>query len=153
MKITMIYASTTNGLIGDGDKLPWHIKEDFKHFVKYTKGKTILMGSKTANTLPGGPLPNRMNYVLTRRDLRNYPIHDAKSFNYINNIPSGCDELMVIGGSEIYSMFESVCDEIIWTEVHGEYDGDVFYNPKLNWQKEELGKSTCGSCTFWRLYN
>ena len=46
--ITMMFASDENGLIGDGDKMPWHISSDFKHFKKYTTGKNIAMGRKTA---------------------------------------------------------------------------------------------------------
>mgnify|MGYP000706120142 CR=1 FL=1 len=154
MKVTMIYASTTDGLIGDGMKLPWHIKEDFAHFVKYTKGKPVLMGSTTAKTLPNGPLPNRTNYVLTTRCLRNYGRPHSDGFHYINSykeIPE-CDELMIIGGAQIYEHFEPICQKIIWTEVIGDYSGDTYYKPKMPWANRTLlGESTCGRAKFWEM--
>ena len=62
----LVVAMTTNGIIGKASGLPWHIPEDLKHFRLLTQGSVVVMGKKTYNSLPAGPLKNRMNVVLTR---------------------------------------------------------------------------------------
>ncbi len=58
-----------NRVIGAGNKIPWHLPEDFKWFKKMTSGNVVIMGRKTFESL-GKPLPNRKNLVLTRRPQR-----------------------------------------------------------------------------------
>ena len=58
-----------NRVIGAGNKIPWHLPEDFKWFKKTTMGNVVVMGRKTFESL-GQPLPNRKNMVMTRHPQR-----------------------------------------------------------------------------------
>ena len=64
-KISIIAAIADNYAIGKANKLPWHLPADLKHFKQLTSGHAILMGKRTYESLPNGPLPNRKNIVLT----------------------------------------------------------------------------------------
>ena len=64
-----IAAMSLNRVIGAGNKIPWHLPEDFKWFKKMTMGNVVVMGRKTFESL-GKPLPNRKNLVLTRHPQR-----------------------------------------------------------------------------------
>jgi len=64
-----IAAMSENRVIGQGNKIPWHLPEDFKWFKKMTLGNVVVMGRNTFESL-GKPLPNRTNLVLTRHPRR-----------------------------------------------------------------------------------
>src|SRR5258708_16745603 len=64
-----IAAMSLNRVIGAGNKIPWHLPEDFKWFKKMTMGNVVVMGRKTFESL-GQPLPNRKNLILTRHPRR-----------------------------------------------------------------------------------
>ena len=63
IKMELVVAMTTNGIIGKASGLPWHIPEDLKRFRKLTEGSVVVMGRKTYNSLPAGPLKSRENQV------------------------------------------------------------------------------------------
>ena len=157
--ITMMFASDENGLIGDGDKMPWHISSDFKHFKKYTTGKNVVMGRRTAESLKG-PLPNRVNYVFSKSKTEDteFGIKKENGWIYIDHpdllLTEGNEreDFVIMGGAQIYSMFEEYADRILWTEVHGEYEGDVHFKLKEEWKsKVYLGEDSEKKCTFWEL--
>ncbi len=125
--IKLIWARTTNNLIGNAGKLPWRIKEELNHFKQETLNKNIVMGRKTWDSLPVKPLENRKSYILTRGELSiNYD--DVFVINNINDILQSDDEFYVIGGKEIYTMFYPYASHIIDTKIHEEYTGDIFLN-------------------------
>ena len=105
--IKMIWAMDESHLIGDGDKIPWHIKEDLLYYKSKTKGQTVLMGDVTYYSLKGyykdKPLPYGKIYVATLDKTLNLPdaevIYDINSFLSSNN----CD-LWVVGGATIYKI-------------------------------------------------
>lgn len=61
-----IAAMSLNRVIGAGNRIPWHLPEDFKWFKQTTLGHVIVVGRKTFESL-GRPLPGRKNLVLTRQ--------------------------------------------------------------------------------------
>ena len=63
-----IWAQSVDGIIGDGEDMPWHLPEDLKHFKDTTSGHPIIMGRRTWESLPFKPLPNRKNIVLSSRE-------------------------------------------------------------------------------------
>ncbi len=65
--ISLVYAQSRNGIIGDAGGLPWHIPSDLKRFKETTLGKPVIMGRKTWDSLPRKPLPGRLNIVITRQ--------------------------------------------------------------------------------------
>lgn len=71
----MIYAETKEHGIGYEGRLPWQgvaelsaaAKIDMKVFRDLTSGAAVIMGIKTALSLPKGYLPARINYILTTK--------------------------------------------------------------------------------------
>lgn len=100
--ITLIAALDKQRAIGFDNQLPWHLPDDLKRFKALTTGKTILMGRKTAQSL-GRSLPNRKNLVLTRSGQVPYEGMLAVDSLERGLLKCESDELMVIGGGEIYT--------------------------------------------------
>lgn len=133
MKLTIISAMSQNRVIGINNTLPWHLKADLQHFKALTIGKTILMGKNTFLSI-GKPLPNRRNIVLTREKFDQVETIQSPQelFHLIEN-PN--EELMIIGGAQIYQLFLPYAEKIYLTLVKTEMAGDAFF-PELNadWQ-------------------
>lgn len=131
--IKMIWAQTSDGLIGKDNSLPWSIKEEMQHFRSTTLHHNVLMGGKTFESMNYKGLPNRFNYVLTR-DPKKYEKYASdhlifitdknKIINEFKNNPNG--DIFIIGGSQIYELFFEDCDEIIRTIIKGQFDGNVY---------------------------
>ena len=135
--ISVIAAVSDNGVIGADGALPWRLSDDLRNFKAVTMGKPIVMGRKTWDSL-GRALPGRQNIVITRQpgfeadgcDVVPYP---AKALT----VADGTDEIMIIGGGQIYAMFLRRADRIYLTRVHTEIEGDAFF-PGLDekqWQR------------------
>lgn len=134
--ISFIVARSYPGnIIGCENKLPWHLKSDLQRFKRQTKGKAVIMGRKTYDSI-GRPLPNRKNIVLTRNadDLPDEVeiVNSAEDALYaadIFSILNGQTEYFVIGGDQIYKLFREQCNKIHLTEVFaGEIKGDAFFD-------------------------
>lgn len=144
MKLTMILACTPDGLIGDGDDLPWSYKEDLKWFQHNTVGKKLIMGRKTWDTIKHVKPLGRTFYVITRnservdkdtgKDLRilagDWLDHMCR---LVRELPDD-EEVMVIGGSEIYKLLAPYVNKILLTSVSGDvgYKGDTYFPPNLD---------------------
>ena len=102
-RITLIAAMDNNRAIGFDNRMPWHLPDDLKRFKALTSGKTVLMGRKTAQSL-GRALPNRQNLVLSRST--GVPFDGMQGVNSWQAALDATlsDELMVIGGGEIYTL-------------------------------------------------
>jgi len=130
----LVVAMTTNGVIGKASGLPWHIPEDLKRFRKLTEGSVVVMGRKTYNSLPYGPLKNRINLVLSREPGRESQ-YDNLIFVTMENIFHVLDQyqqenkkIFIIGGSEIYKLFWDHCTTIHITHVLDDtIEGDTFF--------------------------
>lgn len=136
--ITIIVATDRNGLIGNGDKLPWHIPADLKFYKEMTIGKTILMGRKTFEGLPG-VLPNRKTIVVTREKGYSKPGIEVVNDAHIvfEQFKNSTDELMVSGGAEIYKQAYDYADKMLISRIDNEFDGDK-YLPNFDSDKFEL---------------
>jgi len=142
MGITLIVAVAQNGVIGRDDTIPWKLPNDLKHFKELTVGKTVVMGRKTWESLPDNfkPLPNRENWVMTLGGNRSWkePASGVTIFtNLISVLEAAKDkELMVIGGSQIYSQFLMFADKVELTLVHADIKGDRYFRNFLhnNWK-------------------
>lgn len=102
-RITLIAALDNNRAIGFDNRMPWHLPDDLKRFKALTTGKSVLMGRKTAESL-GRALPNRQNLVLSRST--DAAFAGMQIVNSWSAALAACesDEVMVIGGGEIYSL-------------------------------------------------
>ena len=127
--LELIVALSHNGIIGNKNKIPWYIPEDLKHFKQITQNSVVIMGRKTFDSLPNGPLPNRINIVLSRThelsDLANVFFTDMDNlFDIVRKNCGGNKKVFVIGGSEIYSLLITYCRIIHMTIVHEDIEGD-----------------------------
>ncbi|MCB0356929.1 MAG: dihydrofolate reductase [Bdellovibrionales bacterium] len=132
MKLTHIVAAAENGTIGVDGALPWDIPEDMKFFRDTTKGKALIMGRKTFESV-GHPLPQRLNVVVTRQP--NYKAEGAVVVTSIEEAIDICkknldkygDEVFIIGGGEIYRQSMNLVDRIYLTRIHKVFSGDAKY--------------------------
>jgi len=136
-KINIIAAVGDQNLsIGYKKKLPWKLPADMKHFRDITRGHTLLMGKRTLESLPNGPLPQRRNIVLTsvlsEGIVADY--YEANSLEDALDLASNSDEVFVIGGSSVYTQCLDIADRMYITWVHGEFPADTFF-PRVDFSQ------------------
>lgn len=122
-----IVAVANNRIIGKGNQLPWHFKNDLQHFKVTTTGQTVIMGLKTFESLGCKPLANRENLILDRSGAKPYP--GQKFFSSLDDAlrEVRTEHAFIIGGAELYRTTIERVDGIYLTRIHADYDGDVFY--------------------------
>ncbi len=121
----LIVAADKNWAIGRDNDLLCHLPGDLKYFKERTTGKTVVMGRKTLESLPGGkPLPKRTNIVLTRDE--NFEKEGCIIIHSIEELLEkyGQEDLMVMGGAEIYTKLLPYCDTCYITEIDKEFEAD-----------------------------
>ena len=129
--ISLVVAASTNNTIGVAGGLPWHLTDDLKRFKALTMGKPIVMGRKTFESI-GRALPGRQNIVITTQ--QNYAAEGCDVVDSVEqalNQAAGAEEIMVIGGGEIYRLFMPQADRIYMTRVDVIVDGDTVF-PDIN---------------------
>ncbi len=131
--VAMIVAMAKNRVIGVDGKLPWYLPEDLKFFKRMTQAKPLVMGRKTFASI-GKPLPNRLNIVVTR-DAQ----FSAEGTRVCHELPAAlaladqqatieaAEEIMVMGGGEIYRQALPFAQRLYITEVDIEVDGDAHF--------------------------
>jgi dihydrofolate reductase len=138
MRLSLIVAAAENGVIGRNNALPWHLPEDLRNFKRITMGKPIVMGRKTYESI-GRPLPGRTNIVISRQP--GYAVEGVKVVASIDEALAlaqdiatidGSEELMVIGGAQIYEHGLTLASRIYLTRVHASVEGDAFL-PAIDW--------------------
>ena len=125
--ISLIVAMAQNGVIGRDNSMPWRLPEDLKRFRAFTLGKPILMGRKTFESI-GRPLEGRTNLELTRD--RSWFAHGVIVVHSVEEAltqASASDELVVIGGAEIYRLVLPFARRIYLTHVHADVQGDITF--------------------------
>lgn len=131
--ITIIAATTRDGALGkDGDML-YHISADLKRFKSLTMGHPIIMGRKTFESFPNGPLPGRRNLVVTRDSTYTHPgIETYPSLQQA--IEAAGEETYIIGGGQIYSQAMPLADRLEITEIdaNGKDAGADTFFPKID---------------------
>ena len=133
MKISLIVAVSRNGAIGLNNQLPWYLPEDLKYFKSVTMGKPLIMGRKTFDSI-GRPLPGRANIVLTRDSRWTsdgvevvQSVEQALVAGEIACEAADVDEIMVIGGEQIYRMTIDLAERLYLTQVEADVEGDAFF--------------------------
>jgi dihydrofolate reductase len=136
LHIALVVARARNGVIGRNGTLPWHIPADLKHFKAVTSGTPMIMGRRTFESLPG-LLPGRRHIVLTRD-----PAWRANGAEVASTVPealtlAGNERVSIIGGADIFRLFEAEATAIELTEVHADVEGDTVLPPfdKAAWQE------------------
>jgi len=127
MKIIIIVARSTQGVIGRDNALPWRLPADLKHFKALTLHHPIIMGRKTWESL-GRPLPDRKNIVISRTP--GFSAEDAQIFSSLEDAVHACEDyekVFIIGGAQVYEQAIDLADEMIITEVAIDIVGDAHF--------------------------
>lgn len=133
VRIAMIAGVAENGVIGSDQTIPWRVPSDMAFFKKTTMGKPIVMGRKQFETV-GRPLPGRSNIVITRQ--RGYQPEGVLVFHGVDTAleqaakiatTDGVDEIMIIGGGELYAQLMERADRLYITHIDLSPPGDVLF--------------------------
>ncbi len=113
--------------IGKDNRLLFHISADMKRFRELTLGKTVLMGRKTLESMPGGKgLPHRRNIVLTGNPT--YIPQDAETaLNPVQALFAAGEDAAIIGGESVYRRFLPLCERVYITKVFADAEADAFF--------------------------
>ena len=147
MKIISHLVAVSNDLvIGVDNDLPWNLKDDLAHFKKYTLNKIIIMGRKTFESI-GRPLPNRINYVISRT------IKEIDGANVFDNLEDAMlaaekhndemgivNEIVIIGGGYLFKETLPIMNKLVITKVDCNVLGDIYY-PKVEMENWKLVNS------------
>ncbi|MCB5223582.1 MAG: dihydrofolate reductase [Candidatus Cloacimonadaceae bacterium] len=138
-QLSIIVAVDRNMLIGKNGTLPWHIPEDLRYFKQKTMGHPILMGKNTWLGLQG-PLPGRLNLVLTRD--KDFQAQGATVCHSVEDCLCHCDEgeCFITGGAQVFRLFLPLISKIYLTRIEAEFEGDAYF-PEFNLEEWELIKS------------
>ena len=128
--LTLIAACARGGVIGIENRMPWHLPEDMKFFREATRGKPVIMGRKTWESLPDAfrPLPGRLNIVVSRN-----PDFHAAGGTVVGSLADAltaagdAETAFVIGGAELYRQALPLADRLLLTEIDRDFDGDAYF--------------------------
>jgi dihydrofolate reductase len=133
MKIVLVAAVGENNVIGVDGMLPWHISSDLKHFRALTLNRPVIMGRKTFESI-GRPLEQRTNIVVSRSLERVGPgivmamsIDAALAVARTDAEKRGVDEIMAIGGADVFAALMPRAERLEITHVHDAPEGDSFF--------------------------
>ena len=138
--ITIIAAIGKNNELGKDNDLIWHLPADLKRFKKVTSGHTIIMGRNTFESI-GKPLPKRRSVIITRnKDYLQEGCEVVHSLEEAISLIKDDEHAFIIGGAQIYkeSMAKGVVDRLDITQVHENFEADVFF-PKI---EEKIWRET-----------
>jgi len=143
--IELIWAQSSNGIIGNNGSMPWHIPEDMRYFTANTQNKSVIMGSRTWDGLYKKPLPNRENIVLTSKAF----LDDVKPPTKIaHSLPEALTAStktpIIIGGKQVYDVALNYATRLYVTVINKEFSGDT-YAPKIPAEFKEISKQTITS--------
>ena len=151
--LALIAACARGGVIGVENRLPWHLPEDMKFFRETTRGKPVIMGRKTWESLPDAfrPLPGRLNIVVSRN-----AGYRADGASVVGSLPDAlaaagdADIVFVMGGADLYRQALPLADRLYLTEIDESFAGDAFFPAFASdhWReaqrKPQLGASGLG---------
>lgn len=150
--IIMIAAVAENNALGKGNKLVWHLPNDFKRFKSLTSGHHIIMGRKTFESFPK-PLPNRIHVIITRQ--KEYQAEGCIIVDSIEKALEICpkdEDTFIIGGGEIYSLGLPYTNKIEITQVHHAFEADTYF-PEINKEEWKIVASTYNGKDEKHLYD
>ena len=140
--LSLIWAMDNNRLIGRENALPWKLPADMAWFKKSTMGKPILMGRKTYESI-GRPLPGRTNIILSRQsDLQIEGCTVVHSLDEAVTKVADVDEIMVMGGAEIYALLLEQANRLYITEIDSEFEGDAWFPDFDRSQWQEINRES-----------
>lgn len=126
-RLSLIWAASTNGVLGKDGQLAWDLPDELAHFHRTTVGKPVIMGRRTYQST-NRPLPGRLNIVLSRRGFA------AAGITVVGDMDAAlacamqdaANECFVIGGTEPFALALPHAHRLYATVVHAELAGDTF---------------------------
>jgi len=148
--LSIIAAVAENGVIGDKNRLLWHISEDLRRFKCITMGHPVVMGRRTWESL-GRPLPGRENVVVTRQERSFDGARTVHSLAEARALFAPGEEVFVIGGAQIYAEALPAAGRLYLTRVHRAYEGDTRFPAwdAAAWRLVESEPHPCGERYEW----
>ncbi|MCY6395393.1 dihydrofolate reductase [Actinobacillus pleuropneumoniae] len=159
MKISLIVARTLNHVIGKENQIPWNLPVDLAWFRQNTLGKPVIMGRKTYESI-GRLLPKRPNIILSRSGFCVEGAYTAQNFAQAAELAetfANTDEIMVIGGGELFKQTIPQADRLYLTEIQAEIEGDTLFEfDESNWtlveeKWSEIDEQNAYRCRFMIL--
>ena len=151
--ISFVWAEAKDNVIGVDGHLPWKLPNDMKRFKDVTTGHPIVMGRKTYESFPNGPLPNRLNIVISRNP--NYQVPESVVLitdkSQLSDYVKPDEEVMVIGGEGIFKLFANDVDRLYLTKIDHEFKGDTKM-VKLDYSKFKLIEKKEGTMDKLNIY-
>ena len=142
MRISLIVAMAQGRVIGAGQTMPWHMPADLRHFKQTTLGKPVIMGRRTYESI-GRPLPGRLNLVISRNpDWSAEGVTVCASLDAALQAAGAVDEVMVIGGGQLYAEALPRADRLYLTHIDLDVDGDTWFPDyqSADYQWQEVAK-------------
>ncbi|WP_419844087.1 type 3 dihydrofolate reductase [Actinobacillus pleuropneumoniae] len=159
MKISLIVARTLNHVIGKENQMPWNLPVDLAWFRQNTLGKPVIMGRKTYESI-GRLLPKRPNIILSRSGFCVEGAYTAQNFAQAAELAetfANTDEIMVLGGGELFKQTIPQADRLYLTEIQAEIEGDTLFEfDESNWtlveeKWSEIDEQNAYRCRFMIL--
>lgn len=130
MELVSVAAVAENGVIGKDGEVPWHLPEDKQQYRALVAEHPVILGRTTFESMRDA-LPGRVQIVMSRRRQRfdEPSVYAAGSVAEAVGIAESVagETVYVIGGADIYALFQPHLDRMVLTRVPGEFDGDVYY--------------------------
>ena len=154
--LSLIAAVARQRVIGKDNTLLWHLPEDMRYFRETTRGKPVIMGRKTWESLPEKfrPLPGRRNIVVSRN--ADYVAAGAEVASSLDTALAGTAgeaEVFVIGGEALYRLALPHADRLYLTEIERDYDGDAFFPEIIAQEWQERSRSPGGTDFSFAIYD
>ena len=141
-RLSLIAAVARQRVIGKDNRLLWHLPEDMKYFRETTRGRPVIMGRKTWESLPEKfrPLPGRHNLVVSHN-----PAYLAPGATLVASLAeaierAGSGEIFIIGGETLYRQALPLAQRLYLTEIDRDFDGDAFFPEILANAWEEISR-------------
>ena len=144
--ISLIVAMANDRVIGKDNQMPWHLPADLKHFKAVTLGKPVIMGRKTHESI-GMVLPGRKNIIISRNpdyrsDFHNEHCEVVTSLEAALEVAADEEEIMIIGGANIYGQMIDQADKLYLTFIDLDTDGDARFPDWTHHNWKEISRET-----------
>lgn len=147
--VALIWAMAENRVIGIENKMPWYLPKDLQFFKEQTMAKPVIMGRKTYDSI-GRPLPGRKNIIVSRNTDLKIPncdvVHSLEAALEMADAHcelTSTEEIIVMGGAEIYKQALPYANKLYITKVHAEVEGDAFFPEYDESQWQEVSREEC----------
>ena len=131
---SIIVAIAENYAIGKDNDLLCHLPADLKYFKSVTSGHTVIMGRRTFESLPNGPLPNRKNIVVTSSGTNGEVYSTVRSLDEAITLTKNEEEVFVIGGASVYRQSLDIANFLYVTWIHASFPADTYF-PEINFDE------------------